>query len=91
MVVETHALTKAYGRTLAVDDLDLAIPGGGISAILGPNGSGKTTTIRMLLGLARPTAGDAFVFGQPVFDEVNSMAIRRRRHLLAKTNGSTVT
>jgi ABC-2 type transport system ATP-binding protein len=78
MVIETHGLTKEYRRTLAVESLDLAIPDGSISAFLGPNGSGKTTTIKMLLGLARPTAGNALVFGQPACDDVASVTIRRR-------------
>jgi len=78
MVIETHGLTKEYRRTLAVENLNLAIPDGSISAFLGPNGSGKTTTIKMLLGLARPTAGNALVFGQPACDDIASVAIRRR-------------
>lgn len=78
MVIETHGLTKDYRRTLAVRGLDLAVPEGSISAFLGPNGSGKTTTIKMLLGLARPTAGNGFVFGQPISDDAASVRIRSR-------------
>ena len=51
---------------MAVQDLDLAVPRGGVHGFLGPNGSGKTTTIRMLLGLARATRGSMRLFGQPV-------------------------
>jgi len=51
---------------VAVDDLDLAVPAGGVHGFLGPNGSGKTTTIRMLLGLARATSGSLRLFGRPV-------------------------
>ncbi len=58
LVIETTGLrkefrTRAGERVVAVDDLDLAVPAGGVHGFLGPNGSGKTTTIRMLLGLAR--------------------------------------
>ncbi len=72
LVIETTGLRKEF-RSLrgelrvAVQDLDLAVPaGGGVHGFLGPNGSGKTTTIRMLLGLARPTRGTMRLFGQPV-------------------------
>ena len=54
------------GRRVAVEDLDLAVPAGGVHGFLGPNGSGKTTTIRMLLGLARADAGADALFGEPV-------------------------
>ncbi|WP_328397736.1 ABC transporter ATP-binding protein [Streptomyces sp. NBC_00390] len=66
-VIETHGLTKRYGGgQLAVDRLDLRVPGGSVFGFLGPNGSGKTTTIRMLMGLIEPTAGRAEVLGSPV-------------------------
>ena len=57
LAIETHGLTKRFGRQLAVDGLDLEVPAGTVFGFLGPNGSGKTTTIRMLLGLAASTAG----------------------------------
>ena len=50
-MIELKQLTKSYGRTLAVDRLDLAVPAGEIFGFLGPNGAGKTTTIRMMMGL----------------------------------------
>lgn len=63
-VVVTRGLSKAYGRDrLAVDGLDLVVPAGSVFGFLGPNGSGKTTTIRMLMGLISPTAGTATVLG----------------------------
>ncbi|GAA2259947.1 ABC transporter ATP-binding protein [Streptomyces amakusaensis] len=63
-VIETHGLTKRYrGGRLAVDRLDLTVPEGSVFGFLGPNGSGKTTTIRMLMGLIEPTAGTARVLG----------------------------
>ncbi|MFJ6729909.1 ABC transporter ATP-binding protein [Streptomyces sp. NPDC091281] len=66
-VIRTRALTKRYrGGQLAVDGLDLAVPAGSVFGFLGPNGSGKTTTIRMLMGLIEPTSGTARVLGQPM-------------------------
>jgi ABC-2 type transport system ATP-binding protein len=70
LVIETSGLRKEFssrkGRRVAVQSLDLAVPAGGVHGFLGPNGSGKTTTIRMLLGLARATKGSMRLFGQPV-------------------------
>lgn len=66
-VIETRGLTKRYrGGQLAVERLDLTVPGGSVFGFLGPNGSGKTTTIRMLMGLIEPTAGSATVLGRPM-------------------------
>jgi ABC-2 type transport system ATP-binding protein len=66
-VIETRGLTKRYrGGQLAVERLDLTVPGGSVFGFLGPNGSGKTTTIRMLMGLIEPTAGTATVLGRPM-------------------------
>ncbi|HCA87380.1 MAG TPA: multidrug ABC transporter ATP-binding protein, partial [Streptomyces sp.] len=65
--IETRGLSKRFrGGQLAVDGLDLTVPVGSVFGFLGPNGSGKTTTIRMLMGLVRPTAGSARVLGRPV-------------------------
>jgi lantibiotic transport system ATP-binding protein len=61
--VVTRGLTKRFGRQTAVDGIDLSVPLGSVYGFLGPNGSGKTTTIRMLLGLVRPTAGDLDLLG----------------------------
>jgi len=62
--LRTERLTKIYGnRVVAVNDLNLAVPKGAVFGLLGPNGAGKTTTFRLLLGLERPTAGRAEVFG----------------------------
>ncbi len=57
LAVATHGLTKRFGSQVAVDTVDLAVPRGAVYGFLGPNGSGKTTTIRMLLGLIGATAG----------------------------------
>jgi ABC-2 type transport system ATP-binding protein len=63
VVIAIENLTKRYGRRVGVADLSLEVPDGSIFGFLGPNGSGKTTTIRVLLGLLRPTAGTARIFG----------------------------
>ncbi|MFJ5100908.1 ATP-binding cassette domain-containing protein [Streptomyces sp. NPDC088554] len=66
-VIETRGLTKRYrGGQLAVDRLDLTVSTGSVFGFLGPNGSGKTTTIRMLMGLIEPTAGSATLLGRPM-------------------------
>ena len=62
-VIHTEALTKRYGSVTAVAGIDLDVPAGDIYGFLGPNGSGKTTTVRMLLGLVLPTAGTVEVLG----------------------------
>ena len=65
--ISTSGLTKRFrGGQLAVDHIDLAVPDGSVYGFLGPNGSGKTTTIRMLLGLAFPTAGQAALLEVPM-------------------------
>jgi ABC-2 type transport system ATP-binding protein len=70
LVIETSGLRKEFrsrrGVRVAVQDLDLAVPAGGVHGFLGPNGSGKTTTIRMLLGLAAATSGSMRLFGETV-------------------------
>jgi len=64
-VVETSGLTKRYGRTVAVDNLSIAVRPGRITGFVGPNGAGKTTTMHLLLGLASADAGEALVRGRP--------------------------
>jgi ABC-2 type transport system ATP-binding protein len=64
--IETTALTKRYGSTTAVDQLDFSVPDGTVYGFLGPNGAGKTTTMRILTGLTTPTSGSATVAGVPV-------------------------
>ncbi|HET7387664.1 MAG TPA: ABC transporter ATP-binding protein [Nocardioidaceae bacterium] len=64
--IATHGLTKRFRHQLAVDGIDLRVPTGAVYGFLGPNGSGKTTTIRMLLGLIGPTAGTVELLGEPI-------------------------
>ncbi len=62
-VVETHNLTKYYGKTLGCKNLNFTVNQGEVFGFLGPNGAGKTTTIRLLLNLLKPTSGSAKIFG----------------------------
>ncbi|MPV37138.1 ABC transporter ATP-binding protein [Georgenia subflava] len=64
LAIETQGLTKRFGRQTAVDHIDLAVPRGSVFGFLGPNGSGKTTTIRVMLGLAAATGGEVRVLGR---------------------------
>ncbi len=63
--IEVRGLTKKFGRMTAVQDVSFTAPAGRVTGFLGPNGSGKTTTLRMVLGLVRPTAGEALIGGVP--------------------------
>jgi ABC-2 type transport system ATP-binding protein len=66
--IETTALRKSYGRTVALASLDLRVEPGEVFGFLGPNGAGKTTAVKLLLGLTRPTAGGGTVLGAPLGD-----------------------
>ena len=80
LIITTTGLTKRYGSTskqvLAVDNLNLEIRQGEVFGFLGPNGSGKTTTIGMLLGLIRPTSGSIELFGQDIRQNLPSLLRR---------------
>jgi len=76
LAVETHGLTKRFRGHDAVQDLDLAVPAGSVFGFLGPNGSGKTTTIRMLVGLLNPTAGEVRLLGAPMPASLQSVLPR---------------
>ena len=85
VVIRAERLTKRYGATLAVDHIDFEVHAGEIVGILGPNGSGKTTTILMLLGLTEPTEGRANVAG---FDPLREpLEVKRRVGYLPDTVG----
>jgi ABC-2 type transport system ATP-binding protein len=73
-VIETRALRKQFGATVAVADLSLHVGAGEIFGFLGPNGAGKTTAIKMLLALVEPTSGTGYVLGAPLGDR----AVRAR-------------
>ena len=65
MIIETHHVAKRFGRFDAIEDLSLRVPEGSVFALIGPNGTGKTTTIRMLMNILRPDRGDITVLGTP--------------------------
>jgi ABC-2 type transport system ATP-binding protein len=66
VAIETDGLTKSFGKSIVVEDLALRVPTGSVFGFLGPNGSGKTTTIRMLLGLLVPDDGAVRLLGSPI-------------------------
>jgi ABC-type multidrug transport system ATPase subunit len=75
--ITTSGLTKRFrSGQVAVNGIDLAVPAGSVYGFLGPNGSGKTTTIRMLLGLARPTAGSHRILGAPMPERAGAVLPR---------------
>jgi ABC-2 type transport system ATP-binding protein len=76
LAIDVHGMTKRFGQRTVVDDVDLAVATGEIVGFLGPNGSGKTTTIRMICGLLRPDAGEGTVLGLDV--RTQSAAIKRQ-------------
>ena len=73
LAIETRGLKKSFGKTHAVDGVDLAVSAGGVYGVLGPNGAGKTTTIRMLATLLRPDAGEARVLGHDVVRDADAV------------------
>jgi ABC-2 type transport system ATP-binding protein len=76
LAIDVHGMTKRFGKRTVVDDVDLAVATGEIVGFLGPNGSGKTTTIRMICGLLKPDAGEGTVLGLDV--RTQSAAIKRQ-------------
>lgn len=76
LAIETAGLVKTFGKTRAVDGLDLAVPAGTVYGLLGPNGAGKTTAVRMLATLLRPDSGQATVFGHDLRAEPDAVRAR---------------
>jgi ABC-2 type transport system ATP-binding protein len=76
LALETTALTKRYGRSVALDSVDLAVEFGTVFGVIGPNGAGKTTTMRLLLDIIRPTSGSVRVLGEAPRE--GGAALRRR-------------
>jgi ABC-2 type transport system ATP-binding protein len=73
--LETAGLTKFYGGTRGIEDLDLRVEEGGVFGYLGPNGAGKTTTIRLVLDLIRATRGEARVTGMDTRDKASMFGL----------------
>ncbi len=83
-ILETFDLTKSYGNLHAVDHLNICMKQGSICAFLGQNGAGKSTTLRMLLGMIHPTSGTGKIFGFAIDDENESINIRKRVAFVAE-------
>ena len=83
--IETEGLTKRYGSITAVDNLSLQVPDAGVFGLLGSNGSGKTTSMGMLIGLIRPTAGSIRLFGNSV-EGVHPDSLRRIGAIVEEPN-----
>jgi ABC-2 type transport system ATP-binding protein len=78
LVIHTERLGKSYGRVEAVKELNLSIRPHSITAFLGLNGAGKSTTIKMLLGMMRPSSGDGTILGRRISDPIESVRIRTK-------------
>ena len=76
-VIETHQLTKRFGNFAAVEALDLNVKANQITGFLGRNGAGKSTTIKMLLGMTHPTSGTGTLLGRPIDDPKQNLDARR--------------
>ncbi len=88
LAITTSALTKSFGERIAVRSLSFSVPSGTVYALLGPNGSGKTTSVRMLAGLIAPSGGTASVAGIAIRqDERTLSALHRRVGILTETPG----
>ena len=83
LIISTENLTKTYGKRQVISNLNLAVPRGSICGFLGANGAGKSTTIKLLLGLLQPTSGVGTVFGKNIAKD--SVAIRERVGFLAQS------
>ncbi len=83
-VIETTNLKKTYGKHEAVKGLNLAVQEGSVCAFLGQNGAGKSSTIKMLLGMVRPTSGTGYVFGRRIDVERESLKIRQQVAFVAE-------
>ena len=77
-VLETHGLTRTYGPVVALAPLDLRVEGGECVALMGPNGSGKTTAAALICGLLEPTGGVAKVCGFSIHQEPDAVSARAR-------------
>ena len=78
LAIETHDLTKQYSKTAVVNHLNLAVPKHQITAFVGRNGAGKSTTIKMLLGITTPSSGTGSVLGKAIDDAEQSREMRHK-------------
>src|SRR5258707_13961275 len=84
VLVHTYGLTKSFGTRLAVNQVDLEVRRGDVFGLLGPNGSGKTTTLRMMLGLIFPSSGRIALFGRDVSNASEHQAALKRVGAIAE-------
>jgi ABC-2 type transport system ATP-binding protein len=84
LAIETDELTKRFGNRPVVNQLDLRVPEGQITAFLGRNGAGKSTTIKMLLGIAAPSSGAGLVLGKKIQDAAQNRDLRREVAFVAE-------
>ena len=84
VVIETVALKKTYGKHEAVRGLNLSVRAGSVCAFLGQNGAGKSSTIKMLLGMIHPTSGTGSIFGHRIDREKESLLIRQKAAFVAE-------
>lgn len=84
-VIAVRDVHKRHGHTMALQGLSFSVTQGSICALLGPNGSGKTTAMKLLLGLSSPDTGSVQLFGLPATEESSSIAIRRRTAFVSET------
>ena len=89
-IIETKKLSKKFGILTAVESLNLKIEKGEIFGLIGPNGSGKTTTIKMLCGLLLPTSGTTYVLGRKVPDKSITQSLGYMPQEMALYEGLTV-
>ncbi|BBP46017.1 multidrug ABC transporter ATP-binding protein [Thiosulfatimonas sediminis] len=75
LAIDVQQLVKCFGQKIAVDHIDLQMPKGKVWGFLGPNGSGKTTTIRMICGLLKPTSGSGYCLGYDIQSEQNAIKL----------------
>ncbi len=87
LAIKTIELRKNYASVAAVSGLNLSVPRGSIYGLLGRNGAGKSTTIRMLLGMARPSGGRGWVLGHAIDSPAESLEIRRRTGFVGEDKG----
>src|SRR5713226_1234506 len=87
LVIETHDLTKHFGHFAAVSNLTFEVTRHRITGFLGRNGAGKSTTIKMLLGMIKPTAGTGKVLGYRIDDPKESLLIRRQVAYVGEDKG----
>ena len=76
-IIKTTNLTKYYGKSRGIIDLNLTVTQGEFFGFIGPNGAGKSTTIRTLLGLISPTSGNAMIFGKNPFYRISAIFLRK--------------